>query len=155
MSLIGRLKGWVPPPKKTDPDFGQILFMHMAGNPAASYWEAEWTFPKTGTMISIALPGDEWGPYPESREFYLRLPERFDEILRAVRPVLDSVFRTRLGVDLPADIFCAVKLGGFGLENPRVQPIEWDMEFETLGDEWLGITIPFVGNSPRAPVVDT
>jgi hypothetical protein len=31
----------------------------------------------------------------------------------------------------------------------------WDVGFETTGEKWLGITIPFVGDRPQDPVVDT
>jgi len=34
-------------------------------------------------------------------------------------------------------------------------PITWDVMFETTGEKWLAITVPFVGDSPQDPVVDT
>ena len=50
-----------------DPDFGRLLYMHIAPDPAKSYWEAEWLFPPTGTRIAIGLPGTKEGP----RELHL------------------------------------------------------------------------------------
>jgi hypothetical protein len=37
----------------TDPDFGNLLFMHVSKWPEGSYWEREWSFPKTGTVVGI------------------------------------------------------------------------------------------------------
>jgi len=56
---------------------------------------------------------------------------------------------------LPADIFSVMKLAGFGLENANTVPLEWDIAFETMGDKWLGISIPFVGENSQQAVVDT
>jgi hypothetical protein len=60
-----------------------------------------------------------------------------------------------MGRPLGADLWQDVKLTGFGVENPRVVPTGWDVDFETTGDKWLGITIPLVGDSPQDLIVDT
>jgi hypothetical protein len=86
-----------------------LLFTFIPNAPDRSYWECEWTFPKTGTLISIGLPGGESGPLGEARQFYLGLPGRFEQILSAVRPQLELVFKEWLRQDLPQDIFTVVK----------------------------------------------
>ena len=112
-------------------------------------------FPPTTTKVAISLPGTLAGPRESGREFYLALPVRFERVLDSARPVLDRVLREWLGRPLSSDIWKDVKLGGFGLENPDVVPTNWDIGFETVGEKWLGITIPFVGDEPQDPVVDT
>jgi hypothetical protein len=155
MKIFKSLKLQMKPPKKTDPDFGQLTFMYISNHPERSYWEGEWMFPPTGTRVSIGLDGDESGPRPEARKWHLELPSRFQRILEFARPELVKVFTTWLQQELPDDIFTVVKLSGFGVENPKAYPVEWDISFETTGDKWLGITIPFVGDEPREAVVDT
>lgn len=155
MGILHNLKMRFSPPRISDPDFGSLLFMFIPNAPERSYWECEWKFPKTGTEISIALPGGESGPLPEAREFYLSLPGRFEQILAAARPQLQDVFRTWLEQDLPQDIFTVVKLAGFGVEDLKAQPLDWDISFETTGGKWLGIIIPFHGDTPQKAVVDT
>jgi hypothetical protein len=146
-----KLRWW--PPRLTDPDFGNLLFMYMPRG--SSYWECEWTFPRTGTAISISLPGDESGPLPESRQFYLKLSGRFDEIIALVRPRLAEVLKSWQHQDLPDNIFTVLRLSGFGLEDPTIQSVEWDVMFETVGEKWLAITIPFKGETPGQAIVDT
>jgi hypothetical protein len=143
------------PPKLQDPDFGSLRFMYIPNHPERSYWEAEWTFPPTGTPVSIALDGDKSGPRPETRLWHLGLPSRFALILQLARPELARVFKSWLGQGLPKNIFSVVKLSGFGVENPQAHPVRWDISFETTGEKWLGITIPFVGDEPQEAVVDT
>ena len=155
MNIFKSLKLQFRPPKVDDPDFGQLTFMYISNHPERSYWEAEWTFPPTGTPVSIALDGDESGPMPEARQWHLQIPSRYSRILDLARPELAKVFKTWLDQDLPEDIFAVVKLSGFGVEDPRAQPVAWDISFETTGDKWLGITIPFVGDEPNEAVVDT
>jgi hypothetical protein len=155
MSFLQRLKLRFSPPRLTDPDFGDLLFMYIPNAPERSYWECEWNFPKTGDVVSIGLPGPEAGPLPESRAFFLALPDRFESILEAVRPKLSQVFRNSLSRDLPEDLFSELKLAGFGLEDPRATSVAWDIAFETTGEKWLGITVPFVGNVAQEPTVDT
>jgi len=155
MAFLHNLKLWLSPPRMTDPDFGVLLFMHISKWPERSYWECEWSFPKTGTVVGIVLRGGEGGPLPEARQFYLSLPARYEQILVACRPRLEQVFNEWLHQPLPQDIFSVVKLSGFGLEDPREQPVQWDVGFETTGDDWLGITIPFVGETAMEAVVDT
>lgn len=155
MSLLHNLKLRFAPPRRTDPDFGNLLFMFVPDAPERSYWECEWAFPKTNTPIFIALPGGETGPLPEARLFYLSLPERFDQIVAAARPRLEEVFKTWLQQELPKDVFTVVKLAGFGVEDVAAEPVVWEISFETTGDQWLGITIPFAGNIAQPAVVDT
>jgi hypothetical protein len=138
-----------------DPDFGKLVFMHISKFPERSYWECGWTFPKTGTVVWIVLRGGESGPMPEARRFYLSLPDRFEQILVSCRPRLEQVFKDWERPQLPEDIFSVVELTGFGLEDPTEQPVRWDVGFETRGDDWLGITIPFANDVAMEAVVDT
>jgi hypothetical protein len=155
MGFLHNLKLRFSPPRIADPDFGHLLFMFIPNAPERSYWECEWRFPKTATEISIALPGDESGPSPEARQFYLSLPGRFEQILASARPQLQEVFREWLRQDLPQDVFTVVKLAGFDLEDAKQQPVHWNVSFETTGDKWLGILIPFVGDTAQKATVDT
>ena len=155
MGFLHNLKLRFAPPRLADPDFGTLLFMFIPAAPERSYWECEWQFPKTGTLISIGLPGGERGPLPESRQFCLCLAERYEQILAAARPKLEEAFRDYLQQDLPPDVFKVAKLAGFGVEDPKAQPMKWDIAFETTGERWLGISIPFVGDTPQVAVVDT
>jgi hypothetical protein len=129
--------------------------MHVQKHPVRSYWECEWTFPPTGTVVSVTLHGGESGPDDDARQFYLSLPARFDSILSVCRPKLEQVFRDWRDGQVPEDVFTAVELTGFGLEDPQEKPLRWDVGFETTDDDWLAITIPFVGDTPQEPLVDT
>lgn len=155
MSFFRHLRLRFAPPELTDPDFDSLLFMYIPNASERSFWECEWQFPPTRTIISIGLPGDENGPTEEARRFYLSLPDRFERIVAAVRPRLSDVWTTWLQTDLPVDIFRATKLAGFGLEDPQARPLRWDVAFETTGDKWLGITVPFIDNAPQEAIVDT
>jgi hypothetical protein len=155
MGFLRNLRLWLSPLRMADPDFGPLVFMHISKWPERSYWEAQWKFPATGTEVGISLRGDESGPTPESRLFYLSLLPRFDSILTACRPKLERVFQEWRKQELPQDLFSVLKLTGFGLEDPLEQPVRWDVWFETTDDDWLGITIPFAGESPQDAVVDT
>jgi hypothetical protein len=155
MSIFKSIKYQFRPPKIDDPDFGQLTFMYISNNPERSYWEAEWLFPSTGTTISIALDGDESGPKASAREWHLGLPARFKEIVELAKPELAKVLKSWLHQDIPADIFKVVKLAGFGVVDPSAQTIDWDVSFETIGDKWLGIVIPFHGTKVKDAIVDT
>ena len=155
MGFLDKLKEWFSPPRISDPKFGDLLFMENRFAPEKSYWECEREFPPTGTVIFNALPGDESGPFEESRAFHIDKEERFSEILIQVRPKLEPVFKDWLEMDLPDDIFSELKLAGIGLEAPRKDPVIWDVSFETTGERWLGIVIPFSGDTPNDAVVDT
>src|SRR5262245_25357957 len=115
MGLLHSLK--LRPPTITDPAFGSLVFMFVSYAPERSYWEGEWTFPPTGTVVSIALPGGEDGPLPDARQFYLSLPGRYEWILTAVRPRFEEAFRC-WRLETPKGVFGSVRLAGFGLEDP-------------------------------------
>ena len=155
MRFLHNLKLWMSPPRMTDPDFGKLIFMYIQKHPERSYWECEWTFPATGEIVGITLRGGENGPNDGARQFYLGLPARFDSILKACRPGLEQVFRDWRGGQVPQDVFTAVKLTSFGLDEPLEKPIRWDVGFETTEGDWLAITVPFVGDTPKEPLVDT
>ncbi len=155
MGFLRNLRLWLRPLQMTDPDFGNLVFMHMNRHPERSYWEAEWNFPATNKVVVITMRGGEDGPRPEVRQFYLGLPARFDSILSACRSQLDEVFRNWRGESLPENILSALDLGGFGVEDPPEDPVKWDISFETRDGKWLGILIPFVGDKAMEAVVDT
>lgn len=155
MGLLNRVLSHFRPPTLEDPDFGRLLYMRIARDPSRSYWECEWSFPPTGTRISIGLPGTQDGPLPESRAFFLALVPQFDRTTDQVRPALDQVFRKWLDRPLDQDLWRDVKLAGFGVEDPREEPVQWDVAFETTGAKWLGITVPIIGDRVQEAVVDT
>ena len=129
--------------------------MHISRAPENSYWEGEWLFPPTDSKVAISLPGTLRGPNEDARAFYTALPARFEQVVAAVRPALDGVFREWIGRPLSANLWQDVKLAGFGVTNPGGVPTTWDVGFETTGEKWLGITIPFVGDRPQEAIVDT
>ena len=155
MGLLRNLKLWISPPQITDPNFGKLTFMHIDKHPERSYWECNWNFPPTSTVVFITLPGGENGPTNEARQFYLGLLARYDFVLTLCRPKLEQVFREWRSYQLPQDVFTVVRLSGFEVEDPNQQPLQWNVNFETTDDDWLGITIPFVGDMPEEPKVDT
>jgi len=155
MGFLRNLRLWLRPPRVSDPDFGNLLFMHISKHPERSYWECEWKFPNTGINVFIALRGDESGPTEESRQFYLGLPQRFEWVMAECRPRLEGVFKEWLNRSLPTDIFSVLKLSGFELEDPTQHPVHWDVSFETIGDPWLGITVPFVDETSTRAIVDS
>ncbi|OLE87724.1 MAG: hypothetical protein AUG08_11075 [Acidobacteria bacterium 13_1_20CM_2_55_15] len=155
MGLLKELRLRFRPPRMEDPDFGVLLYMHIPHAPANSYWEGEWLFPATRTKVAIALPGGLDGPDIKARAFYLELSTQFDHVVKQVWPALDRVFREWIGRPLDTDLWKDVRLSGFGVEPLNIVPITWDVMFETTGEKWLAITVPFVGDSPQDPVVDT
>ena len=74
MGLLHNLKLRFSPPRRQDPEFGELLFIYIQNAPERSYWEAKWRFPPTDTSIDIDLLGPESGPLPEARSFYHALP---------------------------------------------------------------------------------
>jgi hypothetical protein len=82
------------------------------------------------------------------------LPERYQEILTATRPKLEQVYKDELGEPLPEDIFTTLKVTGFGVRDLSEQPVRWDVSFKSTGDKYLGVSIPFAGNTAMEPEVD-
>ena len=91
----------------------------------------------------------------EWRRFYLDLPNRFSTILAMCRPVLEKVYQDELLKSPPADIFTVFRPTGFGVKDPNEEPVHWDVSFENTGDEFLVISIPFQGEIPMSPEVET
>src|SRR5579862_7268210 len=131
MRFLDNLKMRFSPPRMSDPDFGSLRYYFIPKAPERSYWECEWKFPKTSSVVSIGLTGGMDGPEAEARRFYLGLPERFDWILTVARPKLEQVFSTWLQRELPKDILSEVELAGFDVEDPKALPVRWEVAFET------------------------
>jgi hypothetical protein len=101
------------------------------------------------------LPGTLDGPSDQARQFYRDLSEHFERHLTHALPHLDRAFHEWLDRHLQADLWKDVRLSGFDVQDPSATPTAWDMMFETIGNKWLAITIPFVGDVPQDGVVDT
>jgi hypothetical protein len=155
MSFLHNLRLRLSPPRITDPEFGNLIWMYISNHPERSYWEGHLSLPGTGTVVEVFLPGGESGPLPDARQFYLGIPGRYEQILTACRPKLEKVFNEWRQEPLPKDMFSVLKLTGFGVEDPNENPVRWDVSFETTDDDWLGIAIPFVGETAMDAQVDT
>lgn len=155
MALLKELRLRLHPPALQDAHVGRLVYMYTPRDPSRSYWEGEWVFPPSQTKVAIILPGSIAGPSDAGRAFYLTLPARFDQLMPHVRPVLDRVFREWVNRSVNVEVWQDVTLGGFSVEDRGVAPTTWEVTFETVGERWLGITIPFVGDQPQEPVVDS
>ncbi|HET9887185.1 MAG TPA: hypothetical protein VFR10_06690 [bacterium] len=155
MKLLQRILAPFIPPVLVDPDFGALLYMNIPRNPSKSYWECEWMFPPTKSRIAIALPGGPDGPAAASREFYLKLREDFPRVLELARPKVNQAILDWLNRPLNTDLWIDVKLSGFGIDDLEANPPDWEMSFETTGEKWISITIPFKGEVPGDPIIDT
>ena len=56
---------------------------------------------------------------------------------------------------MPDDMFSELKLTGFDVEDPNGHPLHWGVWFETTGEKWLGIAIPFVDDVAGEAEIDT
>jgi len=155
MGFLHNLKLKFAPPTIIDPDFGKLRFMYIPPYPERSYWECEWTFPGTENVVSIGLPGTDAGPLPEARDFYLGLPERIKSIIDMVQPQLGYECQHWLGQELPENLETVFRLSGFDLQNPLAEPLEWSVSFESIGEKWISVTVPFENDKPGDAVVDT
>ncbi|HMH15759.1 MAG TPA: hypothetical protein VK578_21845 [Edaphobacter sp.] len=149
------MKLWLAPPKIVDPVFGKLTFMHISKHPERSYWEGEWKLPGSDYSVEVFLRGGEDGPREDSRNFYVNLPNRIQQILEQCRSPLAKVFREWLNREMPKDIFSELKLASFGVDDPDGRPLLWSVSFETTGEKWLGITIPFVDDVAGDAEIDT
>jgi hypothetical protein len=154
MRFLHNMKLWLSPPKIIDPVFGELIFMHVPKHPERSYWEGEWKLSESGRSVGIPLCGGEEGPTEDSRRFYLNLPARIDQIVERCRPLLARVFREWLNKELPTDVFRELKLKDFDVDDPKGHP-HWSVMFETTGEKWLKITIPFIDESAGDAELDT
>ena len=125
------------PLRIVDRDFEILRFIYISRGVCRSYWECDWKFPGTGTVIAISLPGDEDGPTPQARQFYLGLAARFGEILEILRPELKKVFREWIHSELPSDTFSQLELSGFDLEDPGGDPRRWNVSFNGRDRRYL------------------
>ena len=155
MGFLSDMKLWFSPPKIVDPVFGTLVFMEIKKHPERSYWEGEWAMPGAFNPVGISLNGGRDGPSRESRDFYLSLPDEIEQILERCRPPLGKVFRDWLNRELPKNLFSELKLTGFDVDDPKENPPHWRVLFETTGEEWLGIAIPFIGEIVGDAEVDT
>jgi hypothetical protein len=155
MKLLNRLLAPFIPRAIDDPDFGTLHFTHISRNPSKSYWECEWVFTPTNTRIPIALPGGDEGPSAASRKFYLQLRDDFPRILSLARPRINQAILDWLNRPLNTNLWEDVRLHSFGVADPAGNPCEWHICFETTGSKWISITIPFRGDVPQNPVIET
>ena len=155
MNLFANLYALWSPPRLHDPAFGDLVFIRIPEHPECSYWECEWSFPVTGTRFTVVIPGSEKGLDPDAREFFLTLPDRFEFITTQCRAPLQVVWREWFETDLPSDLFSVLSLAGIGINSLDASAVEWEVSFETTGDKWLGITVPFIGDQPQEATVET
>ena len=120
-----------------------------------SYWECECVFPPTATPISVVLPGDESGPFAEARAIYLAVIEEFDELVARALPAIGKAYREWTGRALSENVRDDLELSGLAIDSPFADGLSrWQVTFETVGEQWIGITIPFIDGIPQEAVVD-
>jgi hypothetical protein len=68
---------------------------------------------------------------------------------------LAKAWRVWYEAELPEDIFDCLRLSSFQVEDPDARPLRWDVMFETTGEKWLAMSIPFIDDVPQKAVVDS
>lgn len=71
------------------------------------------------------------------------------------RPILTKVLSDWLEDRLPNDPHTVVKVTGFNVSDPLSDPVAWEISFETVGERWLAVTVPFIGSIAEEAIVDT
>ncbi len=138
-----------------DPVFGRLSYCEVGGHPTRSFWSGDdYYFSPTETTIPVTIRGGVDGPLPAEREFHLRMEERFEGIMEIVEPIIDQVFQDRLGRPLGKHIWDEIQFFGFDAEDALGQPPKWGVDFVSTGEEnWLEITVSFVGEEVQPPIV--
>lgn len=146
MNFFKRIKLFFSPRVIQDEMLGKLTFIYISNFPERSYWEGEWLFPTTQTVITILLKGGESGPLPEFLEWYRGLPARYSKVIKTVEQKLADAYEELYSKKPPRDFVNQFTFAGASVLDPRAQDVEWDLSFDiTVGDVY-SVTVPFVGD---------
>jgi hypothetical protein len=96
VSFIAWLRDVFRPLRRTDPEFGDMLYLRQV-----QWWEACIRFAPTGTELDVFVHADEAGPSESQRRFLRDLTDRYGSLMEELDERLRAVAAT---MDLPSDV---------------------------------------------------
>ena len=129
-----------PEPRKLyDEYFGEMNDNH-------GYFECNVFFKPINKKIEIGISGNENGPFKEARLFYKEVEANYEEIVKAVSPIILENF---------SDWNPSVKIENFKTEFepvylfiPTSKGNDWEIAFETIHDHHL-FTVTMNNYTPK------
>lgn len=159
MTIFGLFNRIHIDPTINDPVFGELTFRYLKHCPHKSYWLGTIPFEPTGSIITIALPGNSDGPNEQARQFAIEAGKRFRRIKQLVSPKLRAAllkYSGRPEKDIPENLFDWVKLVSIDIADATSEPIDWEIAFEAKPCiNWCFISIPMESDVAHDAVVDT
>ena len=104
------------------------------------YWEAEGTFPPTGTTIEYFVEADDDGPTQSNIEAFALICSSYDAILNQAHAVVSGALAQSKDDPLPVTrlIVCGIEIPGSPLADSQ-----WELSLSGPRDEHFAI--PFRG----------
>ena len=133
--MLNWLKNKFRPKQLEDPVFGTLLLVNVRGR-HTSYWEGRGFFEPVNDCIEYLIQGNEAGPRSSQYALHRLMKERYAEVFRSIKPLLEREFAAACG-GVPDDkaVFYLKSLSVPAFES---EAMEWEMHFScSAGDEWL------------------
>ena len=125
MKWLQQLARSIAPPRRTDPRFGDLLYMGDKNR----YWEGKSSFPPTGATVAYYIDGDADTDFSAQHANLDHIIARWQQLAHDLQPMLESS-AVRENVPAKQFVVATVSLP----DKPITAAPEWEIAFVGAGD---------------------
>jgi hypothetical protein len=149
--MLRRLLGKLGPKRRTDPLFGELVFLRMP-DASRSYWQGGGMFPPTRKEIDYFIDAGEAGPVEAQRGFYRELMGRYGPILSSVLPLLEREWARWGERDDPEDAAAAFNLSSLSVPRCESADEPWELTYICSHGPHVLLSVQMMGWTPTGIV---
>ena len=141
-----------------DPDFGYITFDPSDSDPTIGIWQMEedWEIPEDFAKVGCgSIPGTSRGPDDNARAFLLAKNRSLKSVWDLVFVRLEAIRRQWRPDTEQQDLRQVFRLTSLSLDEPMIDPPNWEVSFEPVGGKWIYASIRLCGDVITGDTIDT
>ncbi|NOS93682.1 MAG: hypothetical protein HOP30_17325 [Cyclobacteriaceae bacterium] len=135
------------PPTIQDPFFGTLRWMGFK-DASKKYFECSGMFAPTKETIGYIIEADASGPTTAQREFYQFIQANYDVLIEKAIPLIEKEYRQDMEEFKISNFKKEFKVSSLTIPRLENTPLDWDMSFESVGDEKHFFLIDFKDFEP-------
>ncbi len=130
-----------------DSFFGQLHWMGSK-DPSKKYFIGSGMFAPTKETIEYIIEAEASGPTTAQHEFYQYIQTNYDALIEKAIPLIEKEFRQDMEEFKIRNFKKEFKVSSLTIPRLERTPLDWDMSFESIGDEKHFFLIDFKDFEP-------
>ncbi|OGX84069.1 hypothetical protein [Hymenobacter coccineus] len=137
-----------------DEFFGVMIFIGNPNDPDEGYFECKRHFKPSGQMIELGVTAGLRGPTQRQKDFFSQIETDYFRLVPRWKEIIEQEFGAWMPLPVIQDFAQEFKPEYLSIPTCAVQPIVWEIAFDTVHDLNHIVTVGILDYEPQYVRVD-